>query len=255
METTSEMEECWARWIKHEDRQAAEELIAAHVPLVEYHLQRIGSTLPQNVDRDELRSQGMYGLYDALLKFDHERDLKFYTYASFRVRGAMLDSLRKEDWLPRSSRDKAKKIDDATERLEQQKRRHVTEREVAEELDMPVADVLKTTAESYMAHLVSMEQASADDEEEEPYRLTFKDDNTPTPHEAVENNAIKEQLQSLISNLSEKERLVLSLFYYEELTLTEIGYTLRLSTSRISQIHSRALFRLKQAFQKENTKA
>lgn len=254
MERPTVLEDHWWRWINQKEKKAAEEIIAAHMPLVDYHVQRIGATLPLSVDRDDLRSQGMIGLYDALVKFDHRRDLKFYTYASFRVRGAMLDSLRKEDWLPRSSREKAKMIEETTERLEQQKGRHVTEDEVANALQLPTADVLKTVAENYMAQLLSMNQAQEEEDQEDGHTFTFQDHQTLAPYEEAEKKETKEQLQQLISTLPEKEKLVLSLFYHEDLTLTEIGHTLRLSTSRISQIHAKALFRLKQAFQKEEAK-
>ncbi|QQK80236.1 FliA/WhiG family RNA polymerase sigma factor [Salicibibacter cibi] len=254
MERPTAMEDHWARWINEKDEQAAEEILTAHAPLVDYHVQRIGATLPTNVDREDLRSQGLVGLYDALLKFDHRRDLKFYTYASFRVRGAIIDSLRKEDWLPRSSREKAKMIEDTTEKLEQQKGRYVTEHEVADTLQLSIEDVLKTTAENYMAQLLSIDQAPEDENREDTHPLMVQDPQTPTPHEEAEKNETKKQLQHLISTLPEKEKLVLSLFYHEDLTLTEIGHILRLSTSRISQLHARALFRLKQAFQKEEAK-
>jgi len=254
MERPTAMEEHWARWINEKDEQAAEAIMVAHSSLVDYHVQRIGAALPLNVDREDLRSQGMIGLYDALLKFDHRRDLKFYTYASFRVRGAIIDSLRKEDWLPRSSREKAKMIEDTTHWLEQQKGRHVTEHEVANALQLSIEDVLKTTAENYMAHFLSIDQAPEDENREESHPLMVRDQQTLTPYEEAEMNETKKQLQHLISTLSEKEKLVLSLFYYEDLTLTEIGHTLRLSTSRISQLHAKALFRLKQAFQKEEAK-
>ncbi|MBB6449283.1 RNA polymerase sigma factor for flagellar operon FliA [Geomicrobium halophilum] len=254
MRTTASLGEIWARWINHRDRYAEEELMAAYSPLVDYHVQRISTALPRTVDRDELRSHGMIGLFDALHKFEHKRELKFDTYASFRVRGAIIDGLRKEDWLPRSIREKAKKIEETTEVLQQKKGRHVTEKEVAIELNISVEEVLKTTAESYMSHLLSIDGGPHDEDNEDSFLSAVQDRQAPLPHEEAEKKAVHKQLQTLITKLSEQERLVLSLFYYEELTLTEIGAALRLSTSRISQIHSKALFRLKQAFQKEMTR-
>ncbi|GAY74572.1 RNA polymerase sigma factor for flagellar operon [Sporolactobacillus inulinus] len=110
---------CWERWIQSRDRKAANCLLEIYMPLVTYHVQRISAGLPRNVDREELQSFALLGLYDALEKFDHNRDLKFDTYASFRIRGAILDGLRKADWMPRSMREKSKRIEKAVEKIEQ----------------------------------------------------------------------------------------------------------------------------------------
>ncbi|GAK10944.1 FliA/WhiG family RNA polymerase sigma factor [Geomicrobium sp. JCM 19039] len=215
-------------------------------------MNRIGASLPRNMEREELRSQGLIGLYDALNKFDIHRDLKFDTYASFRVRGAIIDSLRKQDWLPRSAREKMKRIDECTEQLEQKYARHVTEHDVAKALNMSVDDVLKTTADSYFANWLSIDQETkADGDKEEAYQSMIADQQQDIPHERFERQLVYREIEESIGMLGEKEKLVVSLFYFEELTLTEIGQTLRLSTSRISQIHSKALFKLRKALRKE----
>jgi RNA polymerase sigma factor FliA len=184
------------------------------------------------------------GLLDALQKFDPTRDLKFDTYASFRVRGAILDGLRKEDWLPRSTRDRAKKIEAKTVELEQILLRHVTAEEVAASLEMAPEEVYQTTKEHFFANVLSMDEQLTD-EDHESQSYSIKDDKTITPEEEVLKGEKMTELEKTILTLSAKEQLVLSLFYKEELTLTEIGEVMKLSTSRISQIHSKAIFKLR----------
>src|SRR6476469_7800593 len=136
-----EEKSCWQKWIDCRDPEAGNLLVKKYTPLVSYHVQRISINLPKSVSRDDIRSLGMMGLFDALERFDLDRDFKFDTYASFRIRGAILDGLRKEDWLPRSARDKKKKMDAAIEKLEQKYLRNVTPEEIANELKIPVEHV------------------------------------------------------------------------------------------------------------------
>jgi len=215
------------------------------MPLVHYHVQRIAIGLPKNVNRDDLISLGLVGLYDALEKFDYERELKFDTYASFRIRGAILDGLRKEDWLSRSAREKAKKIEAASERLEQKHLRTVTPKEIAAELGLSEEEVIQTMNEGFFANVLSVEEQPKDLEEQENQSFSLKDEKMLTPEEDVLREELYRELLSGIEQLNEKEQLVLSLFYKEELTFTEIGQVLSLSTSRISQIHSKALFKMR----------
>ncbi|MCA1053536.1 FliA/WhiG family RNA polymerase sigma factor [Rossellomorea aquimaris] len=234
----------WDKWVKSRDMQAGDVLVKKYMPLVTYHVARISVGLPKSVSREDIKSLGLMGLLDALQKFDPSRDLKFDTYASFRVRGAILDGLRKEDWLPRSTRDKAKKIEAKMIELEQRHLRHVTAEEVAEELDMSTEDVYQVTNEHFFANVLSMDdQLTDDDHETQTYSL--KDDKSISPEEEVLKGEGLIELERTIKDLSEKEQLVLSLFYKEELTLTEIGEIMNLSTSRISQIHSKAIFKLR----------
>jgi len=192
----------------------------------------------------------MMGLFDALNKFDINRDLKFDTYASFRVRGAIMDGLRKEDWLPRSAREKAKKFELQVEQLEQKYMRHVTPEEVAEHMNLSVDDVYQTVHEQFFSNVLSINEQQ-DQDEAEGKAYTIRDDNMRTPEQEMIHNELLKDLEENIKKLNEKEQLVLSLFYTEELTLTEIGEVLELSTSRISQIHSRALFKLRNLLKNE----
>jgi RNA polymerase sigma factor FliA len=236
----------WEKWNTSRDREAGDELLRAYLPLVNYHVQRISVGLPKSVNKDELRSLGMLGLYDALKKFEPERDLKFDTYASFRIRGAILDGLRREDWLPRSLREKTKKVEAAIEKLEQQHLRSVSPTEVADELGITENEVTTVMSESFLANVLSIDEENKETESREKVSYTIEDKKAITPENSVLQEELHGELAIVIKELSEKEQLVVSLFYYEELTLTEIGQVLGLSTSRISQIHSKALFRIRQ---------
>jgi RNA polymerase sigma factor FliA len=240
-----EQQNIWELWLNEQDPQAGEALVKMYTPLVSYHVQRIAVGLPKNVSKDELYSLGMMGLFDALNKFDPSRDLKFDTYASFRIRGAILDGLRKEDWLPRGTREKAKKIEATIEMLEQRYMRTVTAEEVAACLDMSVEEVTQTMNEHFFANVLSIDEQNHDTDEKESYVQSLTDKNELTPEEILLKDELIQQLSEEIKKLTEKEQLVLSLFYKEELTLTEIGEVMNLSTSRISQIHSKAIYKLR----------
>lgn len=247
----SEEQKLWMRWAKEKDPLVGDILVKRYTPLVSYHVQRIAAGLPKNVSRDDLTSLGMMGLFDALNKFDIHRDLKFDTYASFRVRGAIIDGLRKEDWLPRSAREKAKKLDVQIESLEQQLMRHVTPEEIAEYANLSVDEVYQTVQEHFFSNVLSINEQFDDQEEVDGKSFVIRDDTMKTPEQQVVKSELIRDLMVNIGKLNDKEQLVLSLFYTEELTLTEIGEILDLSTSRISQIHSKALFKLRKLLMNE----
>ncbi|XTP52895.1 FliA/WhiG family RNA polymerase sigma factor [Niallia sp. Krafla_26] len=235
----------WDKWMTTRDEEAGNILIKKYTSLVRYHVQRISVTLPKSVSRDDLYSLGMIGLLDAINKFDFKRDLKFDTYASFRVRGAIIDGLRKEDWLPRGTREKAKKIETIIEKLEQKYMRHVTEEDIARELNISVDEVYTIMNEQFFAHVLSIDDQSDETDEKTGQKYLIKDKNIEQPEEEMIKHEIVKEMIDQISKLSEKEQLVISLFYQEEMTLTEIGQIMGLSTSRISQIHSKCIFKLK----------
>ncbi|SDO83413.1 FliA/WhiG family RNA polymerase sigma factor [Halobacillus sp. SY10] len=241
----------WNLWTHEQDGEAANQLVQQYDYLVSYHVQRISAHLPKSVSKDDVRSLGMLGLYDALKKFDRTRDLKFDTYASFRIRGSIMDGLRKEDWLPRSVRDRSKKIEQMTEKLEQELQRPVTSNEIAESLNISPEEVEETVKDSLFANVLSMEEKPNDGREDQKEGIGYSipDDRTFTPSESVIKKENYEELAREIDRLNEKEQLVISLFYHEELTLTEIGQVLELTTSRISQIHAKAIYKLKGALQ------
>ncbi|MTH52768.1 FliA/WhiG family RNA polymerase sigma factor [Bacillus mangrovi] len=243
--TGKEEQQIWENWIGSRDPAAGNALIKRYTPLVTFHVQRISVGLPKTVSRDDLMSLGLYGLYDALEKFDAGRDLKFDTYASFRIRGAIIDGLRKEDWLPRSSREKAKKVDMVIEKLEQKYLRNVTPYEIAKEMGISEDEVLTAVNEGFFANVLSIDEYLPDHDDGDYTGMVLKDDRSVSPEETILKQELISQLTEVITELSEKEQLVVSLFYKEELTLTEIGHVMELSTSRISQIHSKALFKLR----------
>lgn len=236
----------WELWIADRDSDAGDMLVKKYTPLVTYHVQRISSGLPRNVSRDDIMSLGFQGLFDALTKFDPGRDLKFDTYASFRIRGTIIDGLRKEDWLPRSSRERSKKLKVEVEKLEQTLMRHPTPEEIATHMGISVDDVYQTMHEQYFSNVLSIDKQLTNEEDDESQRaFIIKDDQSETPEQKVVMGELVGDLANKIKELNENEQIVLNLFYTDELTLTEIGGILSLSTSRISQIHSRALFKLR----------
>ncbi|WP_277584187.1 FliA/WhiG family RNA polymerase sigma factor [Psychrobacillus antarcticus] len=241
----------WKSWTESKDPQAGDLLMRKYITLVNYHVQRIGAGIPKNISKEELKSLGMMGLFDALNKFDYRRELKFDTYASFRVRGAIIDGLRKEDWLPRSSREKAKKLETKIEELEQKLMRHASAEEIADFVEMPVEDVYNTVQEHFFSNVLSIDEQLQESEETESKSYVIRDDSLKTPEQQMVKRELIGDLADQIQQLNDNEQLVLSLFYTEELTLTVIGEMLCLSTSRISQIHSKALFKLRKLLMNE----
>ncbi|WP_074037230.1 FliA/WhiG family RNA polymerase sigma factor [Exiguobacterium profundum] len=244
---TTHLTQLWDRWNMDRDMDTANELLAHYEFLIHYHVQRMIVTLPKSVERDELKSLGYMGLYDALMKYDPEHNNKFDTYAAFRIRGAIIDGLRKVDWLPRSVREKEKKIDQVAEQLEQSLHRAPTKSELASACDLPIAEIERTMAEGYFANMLSIDEAVTLQEEGKVMSVTYFDPDSEKPEDTLLQRELIDVLAAEVDHLSEKERLVVSLFYFDELTLTEIGEVLELSTSRISQIHSKALKTLKHA--------
>ncbi|MFE8695159.1 FliA/WhiG family RNA polymerase sigma factor [Cytobacillus sp. FJAT-53684] len=240
----------WQSWVTSRDAEAGNFLVQKYLPLVSYHVQRIAVNLPRNVVRDDLRSLGMMGLYDALEKFEPSRDLKFDTYASFRIRGAILDGLRKEDWLPRNTREKAKKIEAAIEKIEQKLMRNATIQEISSEVNMDEDEVQTVMNEHFFANILSIDEKPSDQDDKDGQSFIIKDNGSEIPEEKVLKDELINEMVKFISDLNDKEQLVISLFYKEELTLTEIGQVMSLSTSRISQIHSKAIFKLRHALEK-----
>lgn len=247
---TAEEQIIWEKWISARDEEAGNLLVKKYMPLVSYHVQRVSVGLPRNVSRDDIHSLGLIGLYDALEKFDPSRDLKFDTYASFRIRGAIIDGLRKEDWLSRSTRDKAKKIESAIGKLEQKLMRNVTAKDIASELNLTEEEVVTTMNEHFFSSVLSIDENPGEQEEKDGQTFAIKDTKAEMPEEKVIKDELIKEMAEMIAHLNENEQLVLSLFYQEELTLTEIGQVMDLSTSRISQIHSKAIFKLRQSLSK-----
>ncbi|CEI84276.1 RNA polymerase sigma-D factor [Oceanobacillus oncorhynchi] len=242
----------WKHWMTSQDNEAANLLIENYMYLVSFHTERIVSQLPNRVDREEIRSYGLLGLYDALHKFELKRDLKFDTYASFRIKGSIMDGLRKEDWLPRSIREKTKKVEQASEIFEQKNQREAQPEDIAEMTGMPIQDVEITLRDMVLSNMLSIEDKPKGQENDLKEGIGYNVSDKPElrPEERLIQEEWKDELIEGIKSLNEKEQLVISLFYQEELTFTEIGQVLELTTSRISQIHKRSIAKLRSTLQK-----
>lgn len=242
----------WDEWLETKDNEAANALIYHYMYLVTFHVERIAVHLPTGVSRDDLNSFGLIGLFDALKKFDPARDLKFDTYASFRVRGAIMDGLRREDWLPRSIRDKTKKVEKVARELEQQLHRSPGSEEIAAKLGMEAKEVESLVRDNLFANVLSMEDKPKDqaNDAKENIGYCLPDGTSITPDEEMLKSELHDELATGIRSLNRNEQLVISLFYHDELTLTEIGEVLGLTTSRISQIHRKSIFKLRYILQK-----
>ncbi|WP_248926348.1 FliA/WhiG family RNA polymerase sigma factor [Paenibacillus hamazuiensis] len=234
----------WRQWKEHGLLEAKQALIENYLPLVDYVSGRLAIGLPKNVSRDDLTSYGIMGLIDAIEKFDYERGLQFETYASWRIRGAIIDGLRQGDWVPRSVREKAKKIEDAYQKLEQQYLRSVTDAEISAYLQVSENEFQQMVQDIAVTTICSIDDPIKDEESETRLSLLV-DEKAKNPEYKVNEFFLKETLAKAIDRLTEKERTVVSLFYYEELSLSEIAEVMNLSPSRISQLHSKAILRLR----------
>lgn len=245
-------QELWDSWLNNNDMDAANELIEKYMYLVSFHVERIASHLPNSVMKSDVKSFALMGLYDALKKFDPTRDFKFDTYASFRIKGAIIDGLRREDWLPRSLREKTKKVEKIAHQLEQKNQQIPSAAEIARHAGMTVKEVESAMCDSLFANVLSIEEKPSDPKMKlkEGIGYSIPDEKSLAPEEQILNNELKEELIEGIKKLNKNEQLVISLFYHDELTLTEIGEVLGLTTSRISQIHKKSILKLRHSLNK-----
>lgn len=219
-------------------------LLMEHLPTVRYLARRIHERLPQHVDLDDLVSAGVVGLIDAFSKFDHTKKVQFKSYAQFRIRGAILDSLRTLDWSPRELRRKGRAVEEALRSVTQRVGRAPSEQEIAKEMDLSLSDYQLLLGELKGLEIGSLHMERSEDsgDEELSYIPGSPEDD---PLFRCLKGEMKQRLADAIDELPEKERMVLTLYYYEELTMKEIGLTLGVVESRVSQIHSSAVMRLR----------
>lgn len=252
-EQCSSLEQAWERFKMERSLEARDELILAYVPLVKYVAGRVSVGLPSNVDFDDLVSYGFFGLVDAIEKFDPERGVKFETYAVARIRGAVIDGLRSSDWVPRSVRQKAKELEKTVASLEAKLGRPATDVEVSRALKITIAEYHELLAQVRGVALASLDEVWAGDPDEEG-KLRFgqmiENSDSEDPGALVGDVEVRRVLAEAIDQLPERERLVVALYYYEGLTLKEIGQVLGVSESRISQIHTKAIVRLRGRLQR-----
>lgn len=230
---------------KNVDDQQKEELIKSYLPLVKKVVHRLSGRLPKDVDISEMLNSGIIGLVDALEKYDPKHETNFATYAQFRIRGAILDSFRSQDWLPRSLRFKTHKIEAAYHRIEQKLGRPATDEEVAQELGLSVEELQQLLGEVGSVVMISFEELGFGHGEERFQADEWMASKSPDPLNKLLGGEKVSLIARALDRLPEKERLVISLYFYEELNLKEIGEILGVTESRASQIRSRALFRLK----------
>jgi len=231
-----------ARSRNRKERQK-EVALSKYAPLVKYVVDRLALHLPKSVERDDLISAAVIGLFDALEKYDATKGTKFETYAIWRIRGAILDELRSLDWASRSIRRKARNVEEVARDLGQKLGRAATEEEVAEALNLSPVELSRLMDEVHGTALLSLSKSVSSDEEQDFIQLEdiVDDPSHRDALELLETEEAREVLLETIDNLPEQQRLVVALYYYEEMTLKEIGEALHISESRVSQIHTRAV--------------
>lgn len=244
----ADLTEVWRRYKEESDVAARDQLILAYSPLVKYVAGRMGSNLPAHVEDGDLISYGLLGLIGAIERFDPSRNIKFETYAVSRIRGSIIDELRALDWVPRSVRSWARKVETAITQLENELMRAPSDEEVAAFLELTVEAFLDIVSQISSSGIVALDEfwnVSGSDQDRVNLIDTIEDSAAPDPSSAYRVQAVKETLASAIQRLPERERIVIGLYYYEGFTLKEIGEVLGVTESRVSQLHTKAILRLR----------
>jgi RNA polymerase sigma factor for flagellar operon FliA len=250
----TDMSSVWIRYKENNDLETRDELIVHYAHLVKYVANRLAINLSSVVEVDELISYGIEGLMDAIGKFDPQRNIKFETYAITRIRGSMIDGLRSMDWVPVSIRQKGKELEKAYAKAESELGRAATDNEIAAEMGISLQDYYILLKDVAATTIISLDEfLPGKDGEEKKRRIVemLQEEDVPDALSMLELGEVKELLSKSISRLPEKEKMVVYLYYYEGLTLKEIGITLSLSESRISQLHTKAILRLRGSLSKK----
>jgi len=243
-----ELRDLWRRFRVGGDGRARERLVVAYAPLVKYVAGRLGAGLPAHVEEADLISYGLGGLISAIERFEPEREIKFETYAIPRIRGAIIDELRALDWVPRSVRARAREIERANVKLEHRLQRAPSDEEMAVELGVGVEEFLGFLVQISNSTIAALDELwSVSDASGDQVSLldTLQDPGSPDPARAMDATDLKDRVADAIARLPEREKLVIALYYYENLTLREIGEVLSVTESRISQLHTKAVLRLR----------
>jgi RNA polymerase sigma factor for flagellar operon FliA len=243
-----ELQDLWKRYKASGDERARERLVVAYSPLVKYVAGRMGSGLPAHVEEADLISYGLGGLITAIQRFDLSREIKFETYAITRIRGAIIDELRTLDWVPRSVRARAREFERVNMKLEAKLQRAPTDDEMASQLGISVQDFQDALVQISNSTIVALDELwHVSDASGDQVSLldTIPDTNAPDPQMLIDQSELRDRIADAIAALPEREKLVVALYYYENLTLREIGEVLGVTESRVSQLHTKAVLRLR----------
>jgi RNA polymerase sigma factor FliA len=242
-----ETQQLWLEFRRTGDQKLRDRLILTYAPLVKYVAGRLGSGLPAHVDEGDLVSYGLLGLIGAIERYDPAREIKFETYAIARIKGQIIDELRAMDWVPRSVRARARDIERAIGELESRLGRAPTDEEIAGKLGISVDELDESLGEIGRSSIAALDELWTVSGEGDQVALldTIEDESAPDPQGTLSVTEQKEALADAIARLPEREKLVVTLYYYEELTLREIGEVLGVTESRVSQLHTKAILRLK----------
>jgi RNA polymerase sigma factor for flagellar operon FliA len=231
------------------DKALRDRLILTYAPLVKYVAGRLGSGLPAHVDEGDLVSYGLLGLIGAIERYDPERDVKFETYAIARIKGSIIDELRAMDWVPRSVRARARDIERAIAELERKLHRAPTDEEISEKLGISTDELEESLTDISRSSIAALDElwtvSTGGGGDQVALIDTIEDTEAPDPQGSLSQTEMKEAIGEAIARLPEREKLVVTLYYYEELTLREIGEVLGVTESRVSQLHTKAILRLK----------
>ena len=237
----------WLEYRRTREKALRDRLIVNYSPLVKYVAGRLGSGLPAHVDEADLVSYGLLGLMSAIDRYDPERDIKFETYAIARIRGSIIDELRTLDWVPRSVRSRAREIERAIRELEGQLGRAPADTEIAAKVGITLEELEESLVDISRTSIAALDELWSTSSEGDQVSLldTLEDPESVKPADALDETETREALAEAISRLPEREKLVVTLYYYEELTLREIGEVLGVTESRVSQLHTKAILRLR----------
>jgi RNA polymerase sigma factor for flagellar operon FliA len=226
--------------------QVKEKIVLEHTPLIRYIVNRIAVRLPSHIDLDDLHNTGVIGLMDAIDKYDPDKNCKFKTYAEFRIKGAILDQLRSLDWVPRSIRQKSRRLEQAYVELEQRLGRSASDAEVADSLGIGMDEFHFLINQVRGISMVNLDELRSSGDSEQPlHGDIFEDVKAENPFTCLKSRELRQAVADCIGSLPEKERLVISLYYYEDLNMKEIGNVLGITESRVCQIHTKAVGRLR----------
>ena len=231
----------WTRWLNRQNTAARDHLIVHYSPLVKFVAGRVGAGLPSSVESGDLISSGVFGLIDAVERFEPERGFKFETFAVPRIRGAIYDGLRQLDWVPRSVRSRARQVEKAIAEIEHSEGRSPTDEEIAEKLRISPAELAKWLASIASTTIGPLDRAIAAGSEP----AALEGPGSQAPSAVIEDRELSQLMREEIKRLPEREKLVLSLYYDEGLTLSEIGQVLGVTESRVSQIHTKSVLQLR----------